>query len=162
MDVWQLLAAFAGGLLIVWLALLALLALLARLCVADLHTQDETNLRGVLSLLPDVIRLLYRLAADPHLPGGIRTRLWLLLGYLLSPIDLVPDFVPVLGYADDALVVVLTLRSVARRAGPDALALHWPGTPDGLAIVHRLVGLPAPPSGSPELNRGPLGARTAP
>ena len=56
-------------------------------------------------------------------------RLWLLLGYLALPIDLVPDFIPVLGYADDAIVVALVLRSVVRRAGPDAIERHWPGTP---------------------------------
>ncbi|WP_327434808.1 YkvA family protein [Streptomyces sp. NBC_01236] len=58
-------------------------------------------------------------------------------------VDLVPDFIPVLGYADDAIVVAAVLRSVVRHAGPDALARHWPGTPDGLAAVRRLAGLPA-------------------
>lgn len=59
-------------------------------------------LKEALRLLPDVLRLLRRLAADRSLPGGVRVRLWLLLGYLAIPVDLVPDFVPVLGYADDA------------------------------------------------------------
>jgi uncharacterized membrane protein YkvA (DUF1232 family) len=70
-------------------------------------------------------------------------RLWLLLGYLASPIDLVPDFIPVVGYADDAVIVALTLRSVVRRAGPEALERHWPGTDEGLAAVLRLSGLSA-------------------
>jgi uncharacterized membrane protein YkvA (DUF1232 family) len=83
-----------------------------------------------------------RLAADPVLPRGVRVRLWLLLAYLLSPIDLVPDVLPVIGWADDAVVVALVLRSVVRRAGGDALDRHWPGTPDGLTAVRRLVGLP--------------------
>lgn len=56
-----------------------------------------------------------------------------------SPIDLVPDFVPVLGYADDAIIVVLTLRSVARAAGPEALRRHWTGSPDGLRALRRLA-----------------------
>lgn len=70
--------------------------------------------------------------------------MWLvfLLIYLASPIDLVPDFVPVLGYADDAVIVALVLRSVTRRAGPDALARHWPGTTDGLRLIEQLAGLP--------------------
>lgn len=78
-------------------------------------------MREALRLLPDGIRLLRRLAADPALPRGVRVRLWLLLGYLLLPFDLIPDFIPVLGYADDALVVALALRSITRRAGADAL-----------------------------------------
>ena len=74
-------------------------------------------------------------------------RLWLLLGYLLSPIDLVPDVVPVLGYADDVVVVAWALRSVVRRAGVDAVDRHWPGTPAGLAVVHRLAGVTRPRHG---------------
>jgi uncharacterized membrane protein YkvA (DUF1232 family) len=104
--------------------------------------RDPTSLRGALRLLPDLVRLLRRLAADPNLPRGVRVRLALLLGYLVLPIDLVPDFVPVVGYADDAVVVALALRSVVRAAGPAALDKHWPGTPDGLTAVRRLAGLP--------------------
>ena len=70
-------------------------------------------------------------------------RLWLLLAYLALPIDLVPDFIPMLGYADDAIVVAIVLRSVVRRAGADALTRHWPGTRDGLTALRRLARLPA-------------------
>ena len=65
-----------------------------------------------------------------------------LLGYLALPFDLVPDVIPVLGWADDAIVVALVLRSVVRRAGPEALARHWPGSPEGLAALRRLARLP--------------------
>ena len=68
-----------------------------------------------------------------------RVRLMLLLIYLVLPIDLIPDFIPVLGYADDAIIVVLALRSVVRRAGQDALRRHWPGSDDGLVAVRRLA-----------------------
>lgn len=97
-------------------------------------------LRASLRLLPDLIRLLRRLAADPSLPRGVRLRLGLLIVYLASPIDLMPDFIPVLGYADDALIVALALRSVTRRAGPAAIDKHWPGSPEGLRVIHRLAG----------------------
>jgi uncharacterized membrane protein YkvA (DUF1232 family) len=137
MQWWQIVIAIASGLLLLWLALLATLWITQR------HSPDHTTWREALRLLPDVVRLLRRLTADPQLPRGVRVRLVLLLGYLLLPIDLVPDFIPVLGYADDAIVVALALRSVVRRAGPDALARHWPGTAEGLAVVHRLAGLPA-------------------
>jgi uncharacterized membrane protein YkvA (DUF1232 family) len=67
--------------------------------------------------------------------------LWLLLGYLALPIDLIPDVIPVLGYADDAIAVVLVLRYITHAAGPTALERHWPGTDDGLAAVRKLAGL---------------------
>jgi uncharacterized membrane protein YkvA (DUF1232 family) len=132
MDWWRLLIAVAGGLLLLWLLLLALLWR-AR--------TDELTARDALRLLPHVVRLVRRLAADGSLPRGVRIRLWLLLGYLLMPIDLVPDFIPVLGYADDVVVVAWALRSVVRRAGADALARHWPGQPAGLTVVTRLAGV---------------------
>jgi uncharacterized membrane protein YkvA (DUF1232 family) len=75
------------------------------------------------------------------LPRGVRRRLALLLAYLAFPIDLVPDVVPVLGYADDVVVIALVLRSVVRRAGPAAVERHWTGTPAGLAFVRSLAGI---------------------
>ena len=80
--------------------------------------------------------------ADDAVPRGVRVRLWLLLAYLALPLDLIPDFVPVVGYADDAILVTLVLRSVVRRAGADSLDRQWPGTPDGLRVVMQLAGLP--------------------
>jgi uncharacterized membrane protein YkvA (DUF1232 family) len=102
-------------------------------------------LREGVRLLPDVLRLTRRLAADRTLPRGVRVWLWLLLGWLLNPLDPVPDVIPVLGWADDVIVTVLVLRGVARRAGPDAVAGHWPGTPDGLAALWRVCRLPGQP-----------------
>lgn len=121
-----------SGVLLLWAALVAALWL-AR--------PDELRIRDALRLLPDRLRMLRRLAGDDRLPRGVRLRLWLLLGYLALPVDLVPDFIPVIGYADDAVVVALALRAVTRAAGPAALDRHWPGTPEGLAAVRRLAGL---------------------
>lgn len=127
---WSLVVAVLGGVLGLWLLLVGALWR-AR--------PDEVALRDALRLLPDLLRLLRRLAADGTLPRGVRLRLWLLLAYLALPVDLVPDVVPVLGYADDVVAVALVLRSVARVAGPEALARHWPGTPSGLDAVLRLA-----------------------
>ena len=111
--------------------------------VALLAVRPKGNLLSeALRLLPDLLRLQRRLAADSDLPRAVRVRLWLLFAYLAIPIDLVPDFVPVLGYADDAIMVSLVLRSVVRRAGAPVIRRHWPGTDDGLAALARLTGLP--------------------
>lgn len=80
---------------------------------------------------------------------GVRVRLWLLFLYLAMPIDLIPDFIPVIGYADDAIIVAAVLRSVVRKAGPDAIRRNWPGTPHGLATVWRLAGLQGAPGAEP-------------
>jgi uncharacterized membrane protein YkvA (DUF1232 family) len=124
-----------AGLLVAYLAAAGLLLVYAR------RRRDVVSMREALRLLPDVLRLIRRLAADPTLPRGVHIRLILLIAYLASPIDLVPDFVPVIGYADDALIVALVLRSVVRSAGPHALDSHWPGTPEGLVVVRRLAGI---------------------
>jgi uncharacterized membrane protein YkvA (DUF1232 family) len=135
---WDLIAAVVGGLLLVYVALLVLLG-------ADARRHPETvSMKDALRLLPDLLRLLRRLLSDRTLAVGLRIRLALLLAYLLSPIDLVPDFVPVIGYADDVIIVALVLRSVIARAGIEALQKHWPGTPEGLLLVLRLAGMAAP------------------
>jgi uncharacterized membrane protein YkvA (DUF1232 family) len=135
---WEAIAAVVGGLLLVYAVLLLLLWAYAR------RHPETVSMKDALRLLPDLLRLLRRLLADRTLAVGLRIRLALLLAYLLSPIDLVPDFVPVIGYADDVIIVALVLRSVIARAGADTLQRHWPGTPEGLLLVLRLAGLGAP------------------
>jgi len=139
-DWWESLLAIVGGLLLLWGVLLVLLWR---------SRPPDLTVREALRLLPDLVRLVRRLAADRSLPRGVRVRLWLLLSYLLSPVDLVPDVVPVLGYADDVVVVALALRSVVRAAGSHAVTRSWPGGPAGLAVVLRLAGLR--PETEPEL-----------
>lgn len=143
-QLWGALIGVAVGLVIVWTALLIALAL-AR--------PKDISVTDALRLLPDTVVLMRRLAADPEQPRGVRVRLLLLLVYLILPIDLVPDFIPFLGYADDAIVVAVALRSVAKRAGYGALDKHWPGTPEGLESVRRLAGIPSPPEPGEPLER---------
>ncbi len=133
-DWWVIALGIVGGLVLIWAILVAALWL---------TKPGEYDVKEALRLLPDLIRLIKRLATDPDTPRGVRIRLALLLVYLALPIDLIPDFVPVLGYADDAIVVALVLRSATRRAGPDALDKHWPGTPEGLVALKRLCRLTA-------------------
>ncbi|OXM64229.1 YkvA family protein [Amycolatopsis vastitatis] len=131
---WDLLIGVAAALLLAWLVLVAALLVIR---------PRGGLLREALRLLPDVLRLIRRLAADKTLPRGVRIRLGLLLAYLALPIDLIPDFIPVLGYADDAIIVTAVLRGVVRHAGLDAVRAHWPGTDDGFAALARLTGIRA-------------------
>ncbi|KRE81755.1 YkvA family protein [Arthrobacter sp. Soil763] len=134
---WETLAGVVGGLLLVYAVLLALLWGYAR------RHPETVTMKDALRLLPDLLRLIRRLVADRTVAVGVRVRLALLLAYLLSPIDLVPDFIPVIGYADDVVIVALVLRSVVARAGGDAVKRHWPGTPEGLQLILKLAGLGA-------------------
>ncbi|GAA2643368.1 YkvA family protein [Paractinoplanes durhamensis] len=129
---WQTLIGVGVALLLTWVVLLIVL-LAAR--------PGKSQLTEALRLLPDLLRLLRRLAADRNLPRGVRVRLGLLLAYLALPFDLIPDFIPVLGYADDAIITMVVLRSTVRRAGLDAVHRHWPGTDEGFAALTRLTGL---------------------
>ena len=94
-----------------------------------------TDARAVARLVPDCLRLARRLARDPRISRGRRLSLLALVAYLALPFDLVPDFIPVLGALDDALLVVLVLRGVVRAAGPELVAEHWPGPRRGLDLL---------------------------
>ncbi|MFV8048184.1 YkvA family protein [Mycobacterium sp. 48b] len=133
-DTWwgNTLIGLGAALLLSWLVLV----------IALLAVRPRGNLLSeALRILPDLLRLIPRLAADKSLPRGVRIRLALLVVYLALPIDLIPDFIPVLGYADDAIIVTVVLRSVVRHAGLDAVRTHWPGTDDGFDALVRLTGL---------------------
>jgi uncharacterized membrane protein YkvA (DUF1232 family) len=120
----------------------AVLALWGVLFVGLLVVRRRTgrgSLRGAVRLLPDVLRLVRRLAVDRTLTRRVRALVAVLLAYLAMPFDIVPDVIPVLGWADDVVVVVLVLRAVVRSAGPDVVRRHWPGTEDGLRVLRLLV-----------------------
>jgi uncharacterized membrane protein YkvA (DUF1232 family) len=130
----RVLLAVLGGLAIVWIALVIFLAIQQR-------RSGKLEWREIVRLAPDVVRLVKRLVFDRAVP--LATRVWLgaLLVYLLSPIDLIPDFIPVLGYADDAIIVATALRYAMKHAGIAAIERNWPGTVTGLQTTLRLVGL---------------------
>lgn len=133
-DWWMIALGLVSALVAIWLVLAVTFWLL----------RPKAKLQDLVRLLPDVLRLLKRLAADPELPRRIRVVLVALIAFVVSPIDLIPDAIPVIGFADDVVIVGLVLRWVSRIAGPDALARHWPGTPEGLATLCWLCGLPDP------------------
>lgn len=127
---WLSIVIVAATLVAIWIVF-ALYLLVAR--------PDETTIRETLRLLPDSFRLLRRLTTDRSIPLRTRLLVWVLLVYLASPIDLIPDFIPVIGYADDVVISSVVLRHLVKRAGPEKLREHWPGSPDGLARLLQLL-----------------------
>jgi len=129
MPAWEWLLVALGVSVASWAALVAALVIAGR----------REDARAVAGFVPDCVVLLRGLLGDPRLP---RSRKWLLAGlllYLASPVDLVPDFIPVVGQLDDAIVLVLVLRSVLRAGGPDLIREHWRGPPRSLDAILRLV-----------------------
>jgi uncharacterized membrane protein YkvA (DUF1232 family) len=96
--------------------------------------------RAIAGFVPDCSVLLARLLREPELPRRRRLVLVLVIGYLAMPFDLVPDFLPVIGYLDDAIVVALAMRWLLRSVGHDRLELHWPGPDESFRVLLRLAG----------------------
>ena len=95
--------------------------------------------RELAAFVPDCIVLLKRLLGDDRVPRRAKTMLWLLVPYLASPIDLIPDFLPVVGQLDDVALIALAVRHVVRAAGPEVVEELWPGSDAGLRAVLRLA-----------------------
>ncbi len=96
--------------------------------------------RALAGFVPDCVVLMRRLIADPRVARRYKLLLLAAAGYLALPIDLVPDFIPVAGQLDDAIVVALVMRVVLRASGTELVEEHWPGPPTSLAMVLRLAG----------------------
>jgi uncharacterized membrane protein YkvA (DUF1232 family) len=121
-----------------WL-LLALAAVYAALVITLIVIGRRAAARALVLFIPDCIGLVRRLARDPRVARRWRWVLVALLVYLVAPFDLVPDFVPIAGQLDDALLVALALRGVLRSAGPVVVAEHWLGSQRALAILSRVA-----------------------
>ena len=90
-------------------------------------------------ILPDIVLLARILAAAPDVPRGHRLNLLVLRAWLVSPIDLIPDFLPAVGQLDDLVIAVAVLRRVVVRLDPARLDELWPGTPEGMTLLRRLL-----------------------
>jgi uncharacterized membrane protein YkvA (DUF1232 family) len=122
----------------VW-AILAAVALYAAAVAGLALAGRRSEARALARFVPDCARLFKRLAGDPRVPRRHKAVLLFVAAYLAMPIDLVPDFIPVAGQLDDAVLVALALRSLVRAAGSDVVAEHWPGPPSSLAVVLRMA-----------------------
>ena len=120
----------------VWL-LIACVVLYALVVAALALAGRRSDARAVAGFIPDCLVLFQRLVRDPRIPRLRKLPLLVALVYLAIPIDLVPDFIPVAGQLDDAIVVALALRVLARR---ELLEEHWPGPPQGLRVIRALSG----------------------
>ena len=131
----QVLIGLVIGLVLAWIALaIVLLALRPR-------GQSLADLAG---MFPKTLRLVGALYRDPAMPKSVKWRLRIALIYNVQPINLIPDFIPVIGFVDNAVVLIWALRGTVRTAGANAIARHWSGSPEGLAIVYRAARLPPP------------------
>lgn len=130
--------------------LAAYVALVLALAVAG----RRSAARAVASFVPDCAVMFRRLLAGPEAAWWERLLLIALVAYLVTPIDLVPDFVPVAGQLDDAVLVALALALVLRRHGEGAVRAAWPGPEASLALLVRAVSGPRRRSSEPPV-RGP-------
>ena len=123
----------------------AALALYLGFVLALVAAGRREDARALAGFVPDCAVLFARLIRDHRVPRRSKVLLGLLVAYLAMPIDLVPDFVPIAGQLDDAILVALVLRRVLRVGGPALVKEHWPGPQASLALVMRLAGLSTGP-----------------
>jgi uncharacterized membrane protein YkvA (DUF1232 family) len=100
----------------------------------------RTAARQLATLLPNLVLLFHALFRDPRVPRGSKVLLGFAMAWFVSPIDLVPEFIPVIGPLDDAVVAALVLRHVLRKAGRDVIAEHWSGDQATLGVLLRVAG----------------------
>jgi uncharacterized membrane protein YkvA (DUF1232 family) len=129
MDVWQWLLLAAFGTLILYALFIGWLLIAGR----------REDARALAGFIPDCLMLFRRLLADERVPRRRKLLLVAMIAYLAMPFDLVPDFIPVAGQLDDAILVAVVLRSVLRAGGPNLLREHWPGPPSSLNAMLRLA-----------------------
>jgi len=135
---WRWLLILGAVLLVVYAAFVAALVVRGR----------RVEARAVAGFVPDCVVLFKRLLRDDRVPRRHKALVLGLLVYLATPIDLVPDFIPVAGQLDDALLVALVLRGILRASGDELLGEHWPGPDRSLRALRRFACGP-PGSASP-------------
>ena len=128
-----------GALVVAWIVLAAAIWL---------HRPSRELALPALRALPDIIRLARRLLADPRTPLRHRAGLVLLIVWLVSPIDLLPEFLPGIGPLDDLVAAAVILGWIGRGTGTARLLELWPGDAAGFEVVARLLRLPADRSGT--------------
>jgi uncharacterized membrane protein YkvA (DUF1232 family) len=130
-------AAVILGLVLLWAALLVIFWLLR---------PKGVPLIDLVRVVPDLLRLIRSIIRDRAAPLDVRAVLVVLLIWIISPIDLIPEFVPVIGPLDDVVVAVVALRYTRRRLGVEDLRRRWPGSAEGFVLLLRVVGRGSTPA----------------
>ena len=103
--------------------------------------QTRRLIADAASMVPNIIKLIGRLMLDPRVPRRAKLTLGMAAAYVLSPIDLIPEVIPVIGWADDVLILMFAIDALIDRAGPEIVDQHWDGPGDLLSLVREVVGL---------------------
>jgi uncharacterized membrane protein YkvA (DUF1232 family) len=121
------------------IVLIVALALYGALVVTLVIVGRQADARALVRLVPDCVVLFKRLLTDPRVDWWRKVVLVGVIAYVVSPIDLVPDFVPIAGQFDDAILVVIAIRVLLRGSGPRLLSEHWPGPARSLEFIRRFA-----------------------
>jgi uncharacterized membrane protein YkvA (DUF1232 family) len=127
----RLLAGIVDAVVALWLVLLLVFWLLR---------PKGVSVRELVRIVPDAVRLIRGLVGDRTVPADVRAVLVALLVWIISPVDLIPEFVPALGPIDDVIVAIVAMRYVRRRLGIHELRSRWQGTDDGFAMLIKVMG----------------------
>ncbi|MGI8774725.1 MAG: YkvA family protein [Actinomycetota bacterium] len=100
---------------------------------------EQAALTEYLFLAPRLARLVWRLARDPRVPARVKAVIFIVAGYLVSPLDIVPDFIPGLGQADDLFIAVFALDQILNRVPDEVVREHWDGDEDILQVVREVL-----------------------
>jgi uncharacterized membrane protein YkvA (DUF1232 family) len=101
--------------------------------------QSRKLVIDAVSLVPNLIKLISRLVKDPRVPRRSKIALGLAAAYVASPIDLIPEVIPVVGWADDLLFLMLAIDSLIERAGKEVVEEHWDGPVDLLSVIREVI-----------------------
>jgi len=123
------------------IAAIALVAIWALAVLVLLWSGRKTAAKELVVLLPNLVRLFRGLIGDPRVPRGSKALLLVGAVWLVSPIDLIPEFLPGIGGIDDAIVAALILRHLVRRAGDEVVREHWKGDPKTIGLILRVAGV---------------------
>ena len=122
------------------IAAIVLVAIWVLAVLVLLWSGRRTAAKELVVLLPNLVRLFRGLIGDPRVPRGSKALLLVGAVWLVSPIDLIPEFLPGIGGIDDAIVAALILRHLVRRAGDEVVREHWRGDPKTIGLILRVAG----------------------
>ena len=98
-----------------------------------------TSLKEYALLVPRLARLVWRLSRDPRVPARTKATMFILAGYLVSPVDVIPDFLPGIGHVDDLVILAFALDQILNRVPDEVVLDHWDGDEDVLEVVRHIL-----------------------